>query len=380
MSTKTESTFGKLDFTVSLYHYRAHDDIKRGRLQLLCGGKDCNEQFINALGRISVERLPMYAFAKELIKIDRINPETGYHDSIGFNHDMMRLRLKMTPIMNVDPGLTILHERYWKNVDYRSVDREIHENEKRIEVYIDAKNTAPKEDTQSILHVTTNDIKLYIDNELAEIYSKEYPLLIVSLNPKEAFKCSMRAVLGIGIIDTCWDACSNFCFDQETVPGSTILIVQSASQFDEFILIDRALEYFRIRTKLMKDEINRLYLLDKFPTNRFMIKLADEDHTMGESISYEIQSHKDIMNASCSKPDHLVKNIVINVVAKNKDKMLNAVMESIDNLIAKIVHFEKEFKSIDRTSTNNKSNKSIKSQSQTQSKPQIKSEIKKGKN
>ena len=348
----------KLDLNVSLYNYKPHDDIKRGRLQLLCNGEDCNFQFLNAIGRISVERLPMYAYAQELIKIDRINPETGYHDSVPFNHDMMRLRLKNTPVMNVDPGFTILHERYWKNVDYRNPDREIHENEKRIEMYIDVKNTAPKEDTQSVLHVTTNDAKVYIDNEPAEIYSKEYPLLIISLNPKEAFKCSMRAVLGVGVTDTCWDAASNFCYDEdETVPGSYLVNFQSASQFDEFVLVDRALEYFRIRTKLMKDEINRLYLLDKSPTNRFMIQLVDEDHTMGEPISYEIQSHKDILNSSCSKPDHLIKTIVINVVAKNKDKLLNAVMESMDNLIAKIDHFEKVYKAIDRSGE--KSNKKI---------------------
>lgn len=352
----------KLDLTVSFHDYRAHDDIKRGRLQLLCKGEDCNEQFINAIGRIAVERLPMYAYAQELIKIERINPETGYHDSIPFNHDMMRLRLKNTPVMNVDPSFAILHERYWQNVDYRSPDREIHENEKRIEVYIDAKNTAPEEDTEAILHITTNDIRLFIDNEPAQIYSKEYPLLIISLKPKEAFKCSMRAVLGVGVNDTCWDACSNFCYDQETIPGSLIAKFQSASQFDEFILVDRALEYFRNRAKQVKDEINRQYLLDKTPTERFLIRLVDEDHTMGEPISYEIQSHKDIINASCSKPDHLIKNIVINVVAKNKDKMLNAVMESMDNLIAKIDHFEKAYNSITRPTENKTSNNNSKAE------------------
>jgi DNA-directed RNA polymerase subunit L len=344
----------KLDLTVKLHDYRPHDDIKRGRLQLLCNGEDCNEQFINAIGRIAIERLPMYAYANDLIKIERINPETGYHDSIPFNHDMMRLRLKNTPVMNIDPGFAILHERYWKNIDYRSTDREIHEKEKRIEVYIDAKNSAPEEDTQSILHVTTNDIKIFIDDEPAKIYSNDYPLLIISLNPKEAFKCSMKAVLGVGVNDTCWDACSNFCYDQETIPDSFIVKFQSASQFDEFTLIDRALEYFRSRTKLMKDEINRIYLLDKSPSNRFMIKLIDEDHTMAEPINYEIQSHKDIMISSCSKPDHLIKTMIINVVAKNKDKMLNAVMESMDNLIAKIDHFEKMYNLIDRANSKKK--------------------------
>lgn len=374
----------KLDIKVEKRSYRPHDAIKRGLLELDCSGNDCNDQFINGLGRISVERLPMYAYAKGLIKIERINPESGYHDSIPFNHDMMRDRITNTPVMNIDPGFAILHERYWKNVDYRSIDREIHEKEKRVEVYIDAKNTAPDGDTESILDVTTNNITVYIDDELVKIYNEEFPLLIIRLKAKEAFKCSMRAVLGVGINHTCWDACSNFCFDQETKPGTTIAKFQAASQFDEFVLIDRALEYYRTRTRLLKDEIHRMYLLEKDPNERFQIEINDEDHTMGEAINYELQSHPDIHKSSNSKPDHLVKRIVLDIVAYDKKKLLDAILESIDNLIAKIDKFEKEFKKIDRSesslaetstprvATSNKSKKSIvKTKSKEQSRPNV---------
>ncbi|VBB18299.1 DNA-dependent RNA polymerase 2 subunit Rpb3 [Yasminevirus sp. GU-2018] len=363
-----------LDLKVELRSYRPHDAIKRGQLELNCSGEDCNEQFINGLGRIAVERLPMYAYAKGLIKIERINPESGYHDSVPFNHDMMRMRLENTPVMNVDPGFAILHERFWKNVDYRSPDRPVHENEKRIEVYIDSRNTAPEGDSESILHVTTNDIKVYIDDEPAEIYDKEYPLLIISLKPKEAFKCSMRAVLGVGVNHTCWDACSNFCFDQETDPDVTIAKFQSASQFDEFVLIDRAIEYYRTRANLLKDEIHRMYLLEKEPTERFQIEIMDEDHTMGEPINYELQSHPDIHKSSNSKPDHLMKKIVLDIVAYDKDKLLNAILESMDNLIAKIDKFEEEFNKIERPDGSSKgSSGSKKASSKTTSKTTTKS-------
>jgi hypothetical protein len=59
----------------------------------------------------------------------------------------------------------------------------------------------------------------------------------------------MKAVLGIGLNESCWDACSNFCYDQETIDGATIIKFESASQFDEFILVERSLEYFKLRTK-----------------------------------------------------------------------------------------------------------------------------------
>lgn len=344
MSQQKKQT-SKTDINVELYEYIPRDDIKLGRLELLCYGEDCNEQFINAIGRICVERLPTYAYAKELIKIEKINRETGFHDSIPFNHDMMRDRLKNTPVMNIDPEIAILHERYWKNVDYRDPERQIHEKEKRIEVYIKGENTHP-EGSDTIKHITTNDIEMFIDDEKTNLYSKEYPLLLISLKPREAFKCYMKAVLGVGVNDTCWDACSNFCFDQETEPDKIIAKFQASPQFDEFTLVSRGIEYFKYRTKLLKDEIKRMYLLDGRNDERFLIIINDEDHTMGEPINYEIQSHPDIRKSSVSKPNHLIKSIHIDVVAFEKSKLLDAVMESIDNLMNKIEKFEQEFNKI----------------------------------
>lgn len=359
----------KFDFNVKLHNYRPHDDIKRGQLEILCEGEDCNEQFINAIGRIATVRLPMYAFAHELIKIERINPETGYRDSIPFNHDYMRMRLANIPVMNIDPGFAVLHERFWKNVDYRNPDREIHEKEKRVEAYIDAKNTAAAEDTESILHVTTNDMKIYVDDELVTPYSKEYPLLIISLKSKEAFKCTLKAVLGVGVNNTCWDACSNYCYDQETYPNKILAKFQSASQFDEYTLIMRSIEYFRHRTLMLKDEIKRMYLMEKNHSDRFQIEILDEDHTMGEPINYELQSHPNILKSAVSKPNHLVRRVVIDVLADEPDKLLDSVMESFDNLVAKIDHFEKEFIKIAPSVSVSQS------QSQSQSKSKSKSDL-----
>lgn len=334
----------KLDLNVSLRSHRSHDDIKRGLLQLNCSGDDCNIQFINAIGRIAVERLATYAYVDKLIKIKRINPETGYRDSVPFNHDMMRLRLMNTPVMNIDPGFAILHERFWKDVDYRDPNRPVHELEKQIEVYIDARNSADIDDTESILHVTTNDIKMHVDGELVNTYSKTHPLLLISLRPKEAFECSMKAVLGVGVNHTCWDACSNFYFDRETEPDTIIATFQGSSQFDEFTLVLRALEYFRDRTRRIKDEVQKQYLTQKEKNKRFIIELKNESHTMAEPINYEIQSHPNIIKSSSIKPNLLINEMIIDVYGQNENTLLSALMDSFDNLIIKIDKFESEFK------------------------------------
>jgi DNA-directed RNA polymerase subunit L len=350
----------KLDLNVSLNSHRAHDDIKRGLLVLNCSGEDCNIQFINSIGRIAVERLASYAFPDSLIKIERIDPDSGYHDSIPFNYDMMRIRLMNTPVIGIDPGFAILHERYWNGIDYKDPNRPIHEQEKRIEVYVDAKNTADINDHDSILHVTTNDIKMHIDGELKNPYSQKYPLLLISLKPKEAFRCSMRAAIGVGVNHTCWDACSNFYFDLETDPGTTIVTFQGSSQFDEFTLVSRALEYFRDRAMRIKDETKKQVLLQKEITEQFTLVLKNETHTMGEPINYEIQSHPDIIKSSVTKPNLLENVMILDIFAKDHKTLLPALMESFDNLINKIDHFEREYMKLGKTKNAEKPSASTK--------------------
>ena len=97
---------------------------------------------------------------------------------------------------------------------------------------------------------------------------------------------------------------------------------------------------------MLKDEINRMYNLDKDINERFKIVINDEDHTMGEAINYEIQSHADILKSSVSRPDLLVRKIVLDIVAFDKKKLINAINESIDNLIVKIDKFSELFKKI----------------------------------
>jgi hypothetical protein len=359
------------DIKVSLYDYIEKTDIKRGKLALLCEGTDCNVKLILAIGRISVNRIPTYAFARELIKIEKINPETGYHDSIPFNYDMMRRRLMNTPVMNVDPEISFLHERHWKGVDYRNQSREKHEKEKRIEAYIDAKNTAPENEKDSILHITTNDMKVYIDDVLTQIYSKEYPLLLISLKPREAFKCSLKAVLGVGLSHSCWDACTNYYFDTETEPNKIIVHFQSPSGFDEFKLVNRSLEYFKMRTLILKDEIKRLCLLQTNNTGRYVIEIVDEDHTMGEPINYEFQSHPNILKSGCVRRSLDVRNIIIDVCStqENKNKLIDSMMESIDNLIVKIDKFQEEFNNVEANMKNgNDGNNKEKSKEKTKDK------------
>jgi len=330
----------KYDIKISLKSFEPYDGLKRGRLNLLISGNDSNLEFVNALGRIAMKRVPTYAFARELIDIKKINPESGYHDSVPFNYDMIKLRIKNTPVVGVDPNVSYLHEKYWKNMNYLNNDRDKYETEKQVEINIDVKN-----DEEDIIHVTTNDMKIYVDNELKELYNKKYPFLLISLKPKEAFNCSLKAVLGVGLNDDCWNSAGNYWYDVND-DGSIDFFVEGNLCFNELKLISRSLEYFKLRVQLLKDEVLRQYLIDPKKSNKFQVKIIDEDHTIGSAINYELQSHKDIIKSSIVKPTLLVREIIIDIFAP-QDKMKNSFLESFDNLLSKINYFEKQYKKIE---------------------------------
>lgn len=338
-----------MDINIELIAHTQRNAIRQGELKLLFSGKDCNEEFINAIGRILTKRVPMYAFPPELINIEKILPESGYIDSVPFNHDYMKLRLSQFPLINIDPGLSLLHEQYWKNVDYLDKDRKKHPNELNIEAFIDAKN-----DTNDIIHVTTNEMTTYVsgsnkNSDIKQIYDTEYPLLIISLRPKERFKCSMKAVMGIGLQHSRWNSASNYWCDQETYADKILLCFQSAFAMDEFVLLERALDNFKKTTMTYKDEIKRLYELEKTNNKRFKITLKNEDHTFGEVINYEFQSHPLIEKSGNTKPDHLIREVVIDVEAFEQEKLLPAMMESIDNLYNKITIVENKIQNFTKT-------------------------------
>jgi len=334
------------DINVELYKYEPFDKngYTRGHLQLLCYGKDCNNQLIMAIIRIAMKRIPTYAFTKELIKIDKIKKETGYTDPVAHTYDMIRDHIKNIPIVNIDPNISYLNEKYWKDVNFLDKDREKHENEKKINMYIDCKN-----DTNDIIHVLTSDMKIYIDDkEVSNLYNSKYPFWITSLKPKEAFKCSMIPMLSIGYRNkgSQWDSAPNGWFDQDTIKDKTILHLEGTLCYDEISLMSRTLEYFILRLSYIKNEIERQYKLIEIDNEEFNIVIVDEDHTFGEVIAYELQLHKNIKYASNSRPDHLIRSITIKVISLHKDKMMDYISESIDNLIIKINVFKEKFEDI----------------------------------
>lgn len=329
--SKSKSKTSDLDIQLDLYDYIPHGKFQKGIMRVIFRGEDANSQFINSIGRIMMDRVPTYAFVRDLVKVERINPESGYHDSVAINHDMITQNMSFVPVSNVDPGISYLHEKYWRNVDYLDETREIPEESKHIELSLDVRN-----DTDSMLDVTSNDMIVHIDGAKAELFDKDFPLQFIKLKRGEQIRLSARAVIGIGFAHSCWQAASNFAIDQETEPDSTILMFQSASRFNEYMLMFKALEYFKIRLNITKKQIIDKYLANEEKTEKFIVLIDGEDWTIGTPLAYELQSHPKAMYASCGMPDNLVDQIKIMVIASEADNITEIIEESFERLQSKI--------------------------------------------
>ena len=164
----------KIDINVEEYSYKPYDGNFEC-LQLEISGADHYIPLVNSVRRACNDNVPKYAFPRELITIN--------HNTSVYQNDYMTLRLSQLPVFNtstydIDPKIDYLHEKYWNKVDYLDNSRNKHEAEKNIEVQINVHNNSDE-----LKAITTSDpgFKVYVENELVDMYDKQYPILIIYL-------------------------------------------------------------------------------------------------------------------------------------------------------------------------------------------------------
>lgn len=317
-----------LDISIKVKSYTPQKDYKSSDLCLEFKGKDVYFKLINALSRVASTHLPSYAFPPQLINITE-------NTCLAYDNQYMQLRLSTLPIYNIDLDLYHLHDKYWKNINYADLNREKHPLEKDIKLYINATNN-----TNEILNVTTNDIEIYIDNELTKkMYDTKYPILIIKLRPGDSFKCNMTAVLGLGESNTIWRSAVNAYAPYED--DIYTLCLKSNGQETEYVILNKTCKHILKRLEDIKKVIEDKVVSQEIKNIENLTLIIDgEDHTMGEIINYEFQSHSNLLSGF-SKPDLLIKSISFKLFAKDPSKMISSIYESIDNLINKYNHILK---------------------------------------
>jgi len=306
-------------------------------LTILLSGKDMNVKIANAIRRVSMQNIPVYAFPPQLISILK-------NTCVAFDNDYMNLRLSTLPIFDIDTDLFSLHEKYWENINYADPKREKHPSEKHIELHINVHNNS-----DVIKNVTTNDAKLIIDGTIVDVYDNKYPILLIKLRPNDTFKCDMLGALGIGdnpINGAIWYASRNsyYEYDDSIEYPEFKLTVQSNGQMSEYVILYKSCEYIIKKLEDISKELIRKIDTKEIKDNKQILFVLDgEDHTIGELLNIEFQNHPDIAFSGIKKPDHLIKSVTIKILSKNDNSPTKVMLKCIDSIIEKIQVLKKYF-------------------------------------
>jgi DNA-directed RNA polymerase subunit L len=329
MNTDEKITFEKhkFDIDISQTELQKSNGLDASWLTLHISGKDFNIKILNSLRRVMNNNIPNYAFSRDLIDINT-------NTSVPFDNDQMTHRLAHLPVSGIDPDLYYLSEKYWYKVNYADKHRDIYPDEKKVEIYIDSVN-----DTDEIINVTTEDMRMCIDDEEIQPYNKKYPMLLIKLRPTEKFKCYMKAVLGIGDRDAIWKGIGNAFYD-ELENGDFTFTVESISQFSEYDSLMRGCKFLIKKLSMIKNDVLQKSNTDNISNEKIIFfKLDNENHTIGEILNYEFQNHKDFDFSGLIKPDHFINSMIIKImVAKGIKSPVKGISESIDILINKYSH------------------------------------------
>ena len=305
-------------------------DLQQSKLILQFEGKNVNETVINALRRTSILDVPTYAFDSSTIDIT-------YNDSI-FDNDEMRLRISQLCIPAVDNSIIFLPERYWRDVDYKNDQRDRHPDDtKNIEIIMNAHN-----DTSDNIQVTTNDMKYVEDDEIVyDKFNRKFPSLIIELRPNQSFRFAANAVLGVGERNNIWSAVRDCYYteDDESKNNRYRFEIKSLGSYDEYDILVRCCKIINKRIVDLKTKLkNDTKLVGLHKENYVNLHLDNEDYTICQCLADLLKDQEDVIFASNSRPDHLLKEMVIQLRVTKSDPMktLFRTMDIMIDLFAQI--------------------------------------------
>ena len=282
-------------------------------------GKQINHVIVNTLRRVILTLIPVYSFHTNDINITK--------NSSVFNNDMIRLRLSNFPVFlskQLNVGYKNLKKleynqiinpenllRNAKKLEYRAnlgsaeyditSDDDKQEITNNLTITINVKNISE----DNIMNVMTNTpgVKFYLEQEqISHIYPN--PLLIIQLQPKQEFVCTMKSSLNIGLYNATFSPCTICCFEKINENHFNFKL-HSKRQISEKDIIIRACKIIKEKIKstgqvLMQnitnyiDNENNDEKVSSDYTLKGTILIEGEQHTIGNLFSRFLQDHKDI--------------------------------------------------------------------------------------
>ncbi len=324
------------------------DKYSTSLLKLELSGNNISYTIVNALRKVSMNQIPIYAFHPSKINITRNNSV--------FDNSYMRERLSQIPINKFNHKVKFLAQKYYKDINFADNKRNKHEDDdNEIEMFVKAKNVGP----EKILNVSTNDIKITINNEIVpaeKMFSKEFPILLVQLRQDEEFECSMKGVLAVGELDSIFNA-SNTYYD-EIDENKYYLTVESAGQFTEYEILIRGCEIILEKLEVIRENvIQNQYQIVITENNAMILEILNEDYTCGGPINYFLQNMEEVVFSGINNPDYMQKNIIIKFKVKDSSKPIDVFNKAVDETAKLFKKIKDRLVELDKGTKSLKTNK-----------------------
>lgn len=302
--------------------------------------------YLNTIKRILYEYIPTYAFNQDNIIIEKSNTF--------LDNSRLRDRFQFLPIINLDPEIDYLDEKYYLNLNFENEERPRHPKEKSINISF--KNYNNKEEYKN---VDTNTINYYVNGKEEKIpYNSKYPILLCYLRNGEYIECVMKSSLGIGIMHPIYQPVYHTFYRENEKDNKTYdLVVHSKGQISEIELIKRMCKTAKIMLenhkksmwKLLHEEnifASLVYEYKQYRDPEDIKNITMDNFTFANIICEELQKDKDnILFAGVCKENFFDKVVHLKIRfngKKSDDEQHKIIIKAIDECIKRFEDFEKE--------------------------------------
>ena len=303
-----------------------NNNFKSDYLKVRLKGNDVNHVYVNTLRRVLLEEIPSYGINPDLINISK--------NSSVYNNDYLRNRIENFPLIDLNFKLDL--EEYNKLRTYtRGIEKFNNDyEENNINMYLDVKN---KED--KILNVTTSDVKYYLNDKIDKnIYKKD--LLICKLKKNEEINLSIKVDKGVGLNHSRYSVAH--VYYEQLGDNNFLLTIESRGQLSIKEILFRGLEILKYKLSLISEKFSN----EEIDEDNGIIVLKNEDHTIGNLLTYRLQENSSINFAGYNLEHLLIKDVRIRFSVKDNKKINDILKTEIKYLINYYDNMQKKFSDI----------------------------------
>lgn len=309
---------------IKVESYVNDDSFSMNHIKLRIKGKDINHVYVNTLRRVIMEDIPSYGISPDLINITN---NTSVH-----NNDYIRNRLENFPLLGLTFPLDLDEYNELRKYTRGIEDKKDEYVDNNINMFLDKKN-----DSDSILNVTTDDMEYYInDKKVDSIYKKR--MLICKLKKDEGLTLSIKVDKGVGLNHSRYSVAHVYYEEKDN--NNYLLTIEPKGQLEIKEILQRSCEILKYKLNSIMEKLNN----SKFErSNNGIIVLNNEDHTLGNLITYRLQENKDIKYAGYQLEHLLIKDVEIKYNVKGDILIKDIIDKELKFLIKYYENLGKEF-------------------------------------